>query len=271
MYMKRFLASILVLLLALSASAFALAEEDQSLAAIQEKGQFILGLDAHFLPMGYLNEQNEIVGFDIDLAKEVCARLGVELVTQPIEWAAKELELATGNIDCIWNGMSVTPEREESMALSDAYLSNDMILVVKADGGIATRDDLQGKVLAVQSGSYAEELIEGEGLKAVYDTLAEVLAYEDYLMAIMDLQNDNVAAVFIDSVMAEFLLADLGDENLIIVENLEADRFAVGFRKEDVALRDKVNEIFKEMKADGAMGEIATAWFGSDTTIISAE
>ena len=127
--MKKLFAMILAAMMILCSCAFA-ETTDNSLQAILDKGTLVLGLDASFEPMGYTNMDGEIVGYDIDLAKEVCARLGVELVVQPIEWAAKELELSSGNIDCIWNGMSITPERQESMALSEAYMNNQIVLLV---------------------------------------------------------------------------------------------------------------------------------------------
>ena len=121
--MKKLIAMLLAAMLVLMMGVPALAE-DESLAKIKEKGTLILGLDDSFPPMGFRDENNEIVGFDIDLAKEVASRLGVELKLQPIDWAAKEMELSSGNIDCIWNGMSDTPERQESMAMSKDYLNN---------------------------------------------------------------------------------------------------------------------------------------------------
>ena len=120
---------------------------DQSLEKIKAKGVFVLGLDDSFPPMGYRDENNEIVGFDIDLAKEVCKALGVELKCQPIDWAAKDQELATGQIDCIWNGFTKTEEREKSMTLSVAYVNNAQVIVVKSSSSINTIADLKGKVV----------------------------------------------------------------------------------------------------------------------------
>ena len=135
---------------------------DGSLQNILDKKTFILGLDDSFPPMGFRNEDNDIVGFDIDVARAVCEKLGVELVVQPIAWDSKELELSSGNIDCIWNGMSITPEREESMAMTFAYLNNQMVFYTKTGAGIAATADLAGKKVAVQNGSYAEELLNGD-------------------------------------------------------------------------------------------------------------
>ncbi len=268
--MKRLIAMLLAAMLVMMMAVPALAE-DESLAKIQEKGKFILGLDDSFPPMGYRDENNEIVGFDIDLAKEVCARLGVELVLQPIDWDAKEMELSSGNIDCIWNGMSDTAERQEAMALSMDYLNNKIVFLVK-DPALKGREDLVGKKVAVQSGSYAEELLEKNADFAdYYKSLGEVLAYPDYLTAIMDLQNGNVEAVLIDQVVANYEIKQIGDTSLFTIDNLEDDFYAIGFRKEDVALRDKVNETLKAMAKDGKVDEICQKWFGSNISLITAE
>jgi polar amino acid transport system substrate-binding protein len=267
--MKKMLAMLLAAMLVLAVAVPAMAEDD-SLKKIQEKGTFILGLDDGFEPMGYRDENNEIVGFDIDLAKEVCARLGVELVLQPISWDAKEMELSSGNIDCIWNGMSDTPERQKSMSLSLDYLNNAMVFLAK-DPAIKGREDLVGKKVGVQSGSYAQELLEGEAFADYYKSLGEVLGYADYPTAIMDLQNGNIEAVLIDQVVANYKLKDVNDASLFTVDNLADDFYAIGFRKEDVALRDKVNEVLKEMAKDGKAAEISTQWFGSDISLITVD
>ena len=136
---------------------------DNSLKKVLEKGQFVLGLDDSFPPMGYRDENGEIVGFDIDVAKEVCKRLGVELVTQPIDWTAKEQELQTGNIDCIWNGFTITEERLEAMTFSEPYVDNAQVAVVKLSSGFNTLADLKGKIIGVQAGSLAEIAIKWFG------------------------------------------------------------------------------------------------------------
>jgi polar amino acid transport system substrate-binding protein len=270
MNMKKFIALILAVLM-MALAAFPAMAEDDSLNQLIERGELILGLDDSFPPMGYRDENNEVVGFDIDLAREVCARLGIELKIQPIEWSAKELELAGGNIDCIWNGMSSTPDRQEAMACSDNYLNNKIVFMVN-DEAYASRDDLVGKTVAVQSGSFAEEVLEtSEEYAEYYASLGEVLAYQDYLTAIMDMQNGNVDAVLIDLVVANFQINSLGDESLFTIDNLADDLYCIGFRKEDVALRDRVNEVLGEMAADGKIDEISTKWFGENISLITAE
>ncbi len=265
--MKKLFAAVLVLMLALTGLACA---EDASVEKIVEKGTFILGLDDSFPPMGFRNENNEIVGFDIDVARVVAERLGVELVVQPIAWDSKELELSSGNIDCIWNGMSITPEREESMAMTFAYLNNQMIFYTKADAGVSSVEDLAGKTVAIQNGSYAEELLNGEYAELAA-TFGEVIGFDDYLTALMDLQNGGCDAVLMDLVVGDYRINGMGATDLVAAVALTDDNYGIGLRKEDIALRDKVEEILVEMKKDGTLAKISTEWFGSDITVVPAE
>ncbi len=265
--MKKVLLMVLALAMVFALAVPALA--DGSLDALKGRGKLILGLDDSFPPMGFRDENNEIVGFDVDLAREVCARLGVELVLQPIDWSAKELELSTGNIDCIWNGMSRTAEREASMALSLDYMNNK-IVVLTNNAEFKAKEDLAGKVMAVQAGSFAEEVINDEKYADYKASLAEVRAYPDYLTCIMDLQNGNVDGVLIDLVVANDRRAGLGDASLFTMDNLADDLFCVGFRKEDVALRDAANAALIAMQAEGKVDEIAKVWFGENISIIPA-
>lgn len=260
----------LAMVLALAVTLGASASADGSLDAIKAKGTLILGLDDSFPPMGYRNDDNEIVGFDIDLAAAVCDRLGVELVLQPIIWDAKELELNAGNIDCIWNGMSRTPAREESMTLSMDYMNNAIVLMVN-DPAYAAKEDLAGKVVAAQASSYAEEVLGYDEYADFVAGLAEVRSYPDYLTAIMDLQNGNVDAIAIDLVVANFQIANLNDDALFCIDNLADDLYCVGFRKADAELCEAVNAAFSEMAGDGALDAICEKWFGANISLISAD
>lgn len=243
----------------------AVAGEDKSLDSIKEKGKFILGLDDSFPPMGFRDENNEIVGFDIDLAKEVTSRMGVELVVQPISWDSKEMELNSGNIDCIWNGMSINDDRKEAMNLSEAYLRNDMVFVVLDSSAYNSQADLAGKNVAVQNGSSAQEILEGSEFKG---QAGSIIGYDDNVTAFMDLDANGVDAVFLDSVVANYFITSKNKPYRILSDVLYEEEYAIGFRKNDQALRDEVQKILSEMKADGKVGEISTKWFGSDITII---
>ena len=263
--LKKVFASLLALVMLLTLSAAV--AEDNSLQAVLDKGTFIIGLDDSFPPMGYRDENNDIVGFDIDVARAVAEKLGVEFIAQPISWEAKELELSSGNIDCIWNGMSITPEREESMAMT--FLNNQIVCYVKDDSDVTSLADLAGKSVAVQNGSYAEELLLSDAYADAKASFADMPGFEDYLTALMDLQQGGVDAVIMDLVVGDYRINSMGAENLKAVFALEDDNYGIGFRKDDLALRDKVQDILKEMKADGSLAAISEKWFGSDITVVA--
>jgi len=241
-------------------------EEGDSLERILNKGSLILGLDDSFPPMGFRNENNEIVGFDIDVAKEVSKRLGVELVLQPISWTAKEQELNSYNIDCIWNGMSVNEERQKAMCLSLPYLKNSMSFVVKENSNISRLEDLKGKRIGDQSGSTAEEILRESD---IYTEVKEVISYTENITAFMDMEINQIDCVFLDNVVANYYIASNNKPYKVLEEGLQDEEYAIGFRKQDENLCNKVNEILMEMKKDGALGEISSKWFGSDITIIN--
>ena len=165
-----------------------------------EARDFILGLDDSFPPMGYRDANNEVVGFDIDLAKAVCEKLGWNLIIQPIDWDAKEMELNAGNIDCIWNGFTLTEERMETMSCSAPYMKNEQVVVVMADSEYQSMDDLAGKTLALQTGSSAEEALDAaESFKA---SLGNVNTFTDNMTCFMELEQGSSDAVLVDSIVA---------------------------------------------------------------------
>lgn len=264
--MKKILSLLLSFVMIFALAAGTLAEEDGSLAAIKEKGTFVLGFDPGFPPMGYTDEKGEYIGFDIDAAKEVAKGLGVELVLQPIDWAAKELELSSGNIDCIWNGMTVTPEREEAMSLSLPYLENAQILCVLKDSPYNTLADLNGKVLSLQAGSSAEDAL--NGAPAFKETLKEVVAFDNNVTALMDLDNQNSDAVLLDEIVANYYIAQKNADYRVLEESLAPEQYAIGFRKQDVALTQEVNNLLLAMAQDGTLAAISTTWFSKDITTI---
>ena len=240
------------------------AAEDQSLQKVLDDKKLVLGLDASFPPMGFTDENNEIVGFDIDVAQEVCDRMGIDLVKTPLNWDTKEEDLNVGKIDCIWNGMSINPARAEAMNLSEPYMKNEMIFVVPADSDIKSMDDLAGKTIGVQTGSTAQEILEAADLYA--DITESPL--EDNVTALNQMELGFSDAVFLDSVVANYLITSHNKDYVILDGNLEAEEYAIGFRKNDQALRDEVQKQLSEMKADGKLGEISEKWFGSDITTV---
>ena len=241
---------------------------DDSLQKIKDKGQLVLGLDDSFPPMGFRDTDNNIVGYDIDLAKEVAERMGVELVITPVDWDYKETELNDGNVDCLWNGMSVDDERKEKMNLSEPYMENRQVVVVLADSGINTLADLAGKSVILQAGSTAVGALDSK--EDVKSTLREVTEVPDNVQAMMELGQGTGDAVVMDEVVARYYISksDNPDQFKVLDEALSDEVYAVGFRKADQSLRDEVQKILGEMKADGTLKTITEKWFGSDISIV---
>ena len=250
--MKKLSVIALVLMLGLStflggcssSSSSSSSANDDSLQYVMDKGELIVGLDDAFPPMGFRDDDNNIVGFDIDLAKEVAKRMDIKVKFQPVNWQAKEQELSSKNIDCIWNGFGITPEREKVLTISEPYMANPQIFVVLADSGIKTQDDLKGKVVAAQNGSTAYATIDKD--TELKDSFKEFVGVED-----------NVK--------------DPGKYSIIKDTTILDEKMGVGFRKGDNALCKKVEDTLKEMKKDGTLAKISKEWFGEDLTIIGED
>ena len=242
--------------------------KDNSLEYINDNKKLIVGLDDSFPPMGFRDDADNIVGFDIDLANAVAEKLGVEAVFQPIDWDSKEMELSTKSIDCIWNGFSITEDRLDKLTMSDPYMGNSISLIVIKDSSIANMADMKGKKLALQSGSSAEETLDADENKDFKASLAEVNGFANYETALMDLETENSDAVLMDSVVANYMINDLGKDFKVLGDSLVAEEYAVGFRKGEEALCSAVEKAMKDLKKDGTVEEISVKWFGSDTTTI---
>lgn len=233
--------------------------------APKAKTTFTLGLDDAFPPMGYRDEAGNLVGFDIDLATEVCKRLDYELVLQPINWSLKQQELDSGNVDCLWNGYTITEERLADNSITSPYMKNRQIIVIKAGASVASLADMAGKKLALQAGSSAEDALNSD--EAFKASLGEVLQYNDNNAALMDLVSGGCDAVLMDEIVARhYVKSEKGCEVTDI--SLADEEYGVGFRKADTKLRDAVEKTLKEMAADGTLAKISTEWFGSDVTVI---
>ncbi len=239
---------------------------DNSLEELKSRGLFVIGLDDSFPPMGFRNDDGAIVGFDIDLAKEVADRLGVQFKAQPIDWDAKELELSTGKIDCIWNGLTMTAEREAALTFTKPYLNNDQVLVVRKNGGINSLSDMSGKLVGVQSGSSAQEAVNSNSSFA--DSVKETIFFKDNLTALNDLLVGGVDGVVMDSIVAAYDIAKSKKPLVIIEESLSKEKYGVAFRKGDVKLAGEVQKVLEEVAADGTAASISIRWFGSDISVI---
>ena len=242
-------------------------EETEAAEAANTEGTFIVGFDQDFPPMGFLGDDGEYTGFDLDLAKEVASRLGLEFVPQPIAWDAKDMELESGSIDCIWNGFTIEG-REDAYTWSDPYMDNSQVFVVAADSGISSLADLAGKVVEVQTDSSAEAALKDNAeLSATFGTLQTT---PDYNTAFMDLEMGSVDAIAMDVIVAGYQIEQRGesDKYVILDETLASEEYGIGFKKGNEELRDKVQGALDEMAADGTMAEISEKWFGRDVTTI---
>lgn len=230
-----------------------------------EGGTFTVGFDQDFPPMGFVGEDGEFTGFDLEMAAEVARRLGKEVKYQPIAWDAKDMELSSGTIDCIWNGFTMNG-REDQYEWSEPYMENDQVFVVRSDSGIKTSMDLAGKIVEVQADSSAEAALnDNQELTA---TFGQMQAVADYLTAMMDLESGAVDAIAMDDVVASYQIKKSGKDFVVLDETISAEKYGIGFKKGNTELRDKVQGVLKEMAADGTAAQISEKWFGKDITII---
>lgn len=228
--------------------------------------QFIVGFDAEYPPYGYKDDNGEYVGFDLDLAQEVCARNGWELVKQPIDWDSKDMELNSGSIDCIWNGFTMTG-REDDYTWSKPYVDNSIVVVVKEGSGIEKKEDLAGKVVAVQADSSGlaaltdeEDNEENLKLAASFSDLQQVA---DYNTAFMNLEAGAVDAIVVDIGVADYQL-ESRTGFAMLDDKIRTEQYAVGFKLGNEELRDQVQSTLDEMVKDGTFDDIAKKWDLSD-------
>ena len=202
--------------------------------------KMVIGLDDNFAPMGYRNEKNEIVGMDIDLAREACKRAGMEVEFKPIDWGAKEAELKSKRIDAIWNCFTVNPEREKVYGMSKPYINNSQLVVVPKDSPIKTLEDLKGK---------------------------EVRKYPDFAAIYMEIDNKRVDAAIVDAVLARgYYDKKKPGAYRILEQNMGDEVVAIAFRKDDKDFKDRIDKAMDEMKKDGTCKKISEKWMGADIT-----
>lgn len=226
--------------------------------------KLVIGLDDNFPPMGFRDEKNEIVGFDIDMAREVASRTGMEVEFKPIEWSAKEAELLGKRVDALWNGLTITEARKENIAFTAPYMSNHQIIVVKAGSDIKDKTTMAGKVVAAQEGSSAVQAIQAE--KEVFDSFKEFKQFGDNITALMDLEAGRLDAVVVDEVVGRFHVAKKPDLYTVLEDNFGTEDYGVGLRKDDPDTLQKINDALDAMKKDGTAAQLSTKWFGKDVT-----
>ena len=229
--------------------------EADGMTQVDDKIIFTVGFDAEFPPYGYMDDNGEYTGFDLELAAEVCERRGWELIKQPIDWDSKDMELSSGSISCIWNGFTMDG-REDAYTWSVPYVDNSQVFVVKADAGIASFDDLAGKLVGVQKDSSALAALEGDAADLAA-TFAELTQYADYNTGFMDLEAGAIDALAIDIGVADYQIKSRGDGYIIMDERLATEQYGVGFLLGNDELKDKVESTLLEMADDGKFMEIA--------------
>ena len=227
------------------------------------KDEIVIGYDNTYFPMGFLDENGEIVGFDIDLAKETFKRLGMEVKFQSIDWSMKEIELKSGNIDAIWNGYSLTEERKEKVSYTDPYMKNDQIIVTLKDSAIKTKDDLKGKRVGTQLGSSGMEALEKD--KEIINSIngKQPILFDTFDKVFRDLEAGRIDALVGDETLIKYYINQKGKERYkILEENFGTEDYVVAFRKDDTSLRDKVNNTINKIKEDKSFDKIYNKWFG---------
>lgn len=230
--------------------------------AVIAPARFIVGLDENFPPMGFRNEKGEIVGFDVDLAKEAAKRMGLEATFQPIDWKAKELELNGKKIDAIWNGFTITEERKKAMSFTKPYLKNRQIIIVPAKSAITGKTGLKGKKVGTQESSIGFEIVEAD--KALKASFKSFNTYPDFVAALTDIKAGRIDAVIGDEILARYYTVKEKGVYKILDESLSDEEYGVGLRLDDKDLLAKLQKALNDMAADGTAAKISETWFGKD-------
>ena len=267
--MKRFL-QFSLMLVALVAVLAACSSDDKGTSTgitdkeSTEKETVIIGIDDKFAPMGFRDEKNEIVGFDIDLARAATEKMGMEAKFQPIDWKTKETELNSGRIDLIWNGYTITDERKEKVLFTKPYLANAQVAITLADSELHALSDLEGKKVGIQSLSSALDALNANPIS---EKVAGVTEFSDNVLALTDLKTGRVDVVIIDEVVAEYYMTLEEGTFKILDESLAPEEYGVGVKKGNEALLEKLQAALDEMNEDGTAADISTKWFGEDKVL----
>ena len=222
-------------------------------AKTTDGGTLIVGFDQDFPPMGFVGDDGEYTGFDLELAQEVAKRLGLEYKAQPIAWDSKDMELESGNIDCIWNGFTMTG-REDDYTWTEPYMANQQVFVVANDSDINSQADLAGKIVEVQADSSAEAALkEAPELTA---TFKELLTTADYNTAFMQLESGAVDAVACDLSIAQYQMSAKPGVYTQLSDELSSEHYAVGVKKGNTELAQKITDTLKAMNEDGTVKQL---------------
>ena len=262
---KRFIISAVILTLIMTCALIACGGKDDTKK--ESKDTLVVGLDDTFAPMGFRDAKGKLVGFDIDMAKAVGKKLNMKVDFKAIDWDSKEMELKSGSIDCVWNGMSVTPERKEKMALSAKYLDNKIVVMALNSSDVDVKDssELANLKIGTQVDSSALAMIKADkNYKSFADNVSEYDTYDD---AIMDLRAGRVDVIVVDQVLGEYANKNLDGIMKKCEFSFGNDYYVIGFEKSNTKMRDKVNKALKELIDDGTASEISKKWFGEDIVV----
>ena len=230
-----------------------------SAAAAASYTKVVVGLDDNFPPMGFRDEKGELVGYDIDMAREAGKRLGIEMEFKPIDWSAKEAELNGKRVDMLWNGMTITEERKKNVAFTKPYMQNHQIIIVTSKSDVKAKADLSGKVVGVQDGSSAVDAVNKEADLA--KSMKEIKKFGDNVAALMDLSTGRLDAVVVDEVVGRYYTSKKPGEYKVLEENFGSEDYGVGLRKDDTELLAKLDNALDAMKTDGTAQTIYAKWF----------
>lgn len=237
------------------------------LTSVLDKEALIVGLDDTFAPMGFKDENGEVTGFDVDLARAIGEKLGKEIEFQSIDWSMKEAELNAGNIDFIWNGYTITEERKAQVAFGTPYLKNRQIIVTLAGSEINSKADLAGKTVAAQTGSSAVDAMEAEPDILASFKDGKPITYESNNDVLMDLEAGRVDAVVADEIIVKYYMSKKGEEKFkVLEEDFGKEEYGVGMRQSDTDLVEAFNKAYSKLKEEGELAAISTKWFGEDIT-----
>lgn len=233
-------------------------------------GVFTVGFDAEYPPFGYMDDNGEYVGFDLDLARAVCEAKGWEFEAKPVNWDAKDSELNSGTIDCIWNGFTING-REDDYTWTEPYLNNEQVIVAKADAGIESLDDLAGKAVVVQAASAALDALNSDDNKALAESFGSLTENPDYNTAFMNLESGAADAVAIDIGVANYQLSQREEGAFVILdEPIQSEQYGIGFKKGNDALKDAVWEEVLKLNEDGTVEQLADE-YGVNVEMICIE
>ena len=259
--MKKKLLTLTTLLMILLVGCSGGGDKQEAAGELDTSKTYVIGLDDTFAPMGFLNEKGELVGFDVELAQKAAEEMGIKIEYQPIDWTVKETELDSGNIDFLWNGYSITPEREKKVLFSDPYMDNRQIIVTLKDSPVNSKANLEGKRITVQGESSALEAVMKD--EAFVNALAEPpVEYATNTECFKDIEAKRCDAIVVDEVLARYYMKQNGEEKYkVLDENFGEEQFAVGMRKDDAALQEALNKALAKLKEDGTYDEIYKKYF----------